>query len=184
MSASRELIDTIQAMSEGTPYVVEETPDGFDVRLDIADARWYSLIYEEGIKQTFIQHVALDEAKKSLSITDDCYEVTWQVDPDLSEPSTAPVLYKSDERTAGRAYELGARKEFAWNTHGQYADVLDFRLTENEGRNLIRTASEELGWDENVPGAATAGLVFGAAGGGFALMVLIALLVGLLLGKF
>lgn len=46
MSDVHELLAAAQARTVGTPYVVTETPRGFDVNIDIENASWYALLYK------------------------------------------------------------------------------------------------------------------------------------------
>lgn len=84
IDTSRPMIDTsrflveVRSLAQGTPYVVKATDDGFDVRVDVADAQWYALVYKEGLRKIFTHHVALDEAKGSYTVTDDAYDLEWQ----------------------------------------------------------------------------------------------------------
>ena len=84
MSASQELIEAVRARVADTPYRLEETADGFDVGVDLADAKYYTLMYQKKLEKTFTYRVKLDEASKTMSITDDSWELSWKRGADVS----------------------------------------------------------------------------------------------------
>jgi hypothetical protein len=43
MGTSAGLITSLRAAAAGTPYAVRETPQGFDLTIDVADARWLAV---------------------------------------------------------------------------------------------------------------------------------------------
>jgi hypothetical protein len=59
MSGDREFFERVQEAAEGTPYVVTETADGFDVALHIVDAQWFGLFNKAGLQRLYIHHVKL-----------------------------------------------------------------------------------------------------------------------------
>jgi hypothetical protein len=52
VSARREFFEGVRRAAEGTPYVVTETENGFDVTLDIVAAQWFGLFNKAGLKRT------------------------------------------------------------------------------------------------------------------------------------
>ena len=70
MGTSAELITAVRAAAAGTPYAVRETPKGFDLTIDVADAQWLAVFKAHGLKKVFTHKVALDEARQSMTITD------------------------------------------------------------------------------------------------------------------
>jgi len=180
VSTREQLVQRVRELADGTPYVVEDTAAGFDVRVDVADATWYSLMNKEGLTKVFTHHVAVDEERQSLSVTDDSYTVTWKAGVGLGDGTPVPQVSGSAERVMGRVYEFGGEKIFAWDEKGQYGEVVSYRLNSREGHALIRTAADQSGYAEKAGGAQKTGLVFAIIGGGIALIVVIALVVALL----
>ncbi|MCR6031233.1 hypothetical protein GGQ22_07215 [Nocardioides sp. zg-579] len=149
MTDVEELVAAVRRRAEGTPYVVTETPSGFDVQIDIADASWYALLYKEHLSRTWIYHVKVEDgATKTLSITDDVRTVDWRVGAESRDGQPVPVLGGSLSRQLGRVESQGFQKVYATNEHGEYAKVLDIRFDSAEGRDLIRGPARELGWTE------------------------------------
>ncbi len=174
------LHDAVRALAAGSPYAVEPTEKGFDVHVDVADAQWYALFQKQGLRSTVVHHVAVDEEKRSFTVTDDSRTVSWQAGLDGSRP----VLRGSAQRMVGRTIELGARKEWAWDEKLHYGKVLDYTLDTEESRSLIRTAAGGLGYRERLPGVVKGAIVMAVIGGGGAVVTLVVLGVAALMGKF
>ena len=175
-----ELEDGVRALADGSPYAVTGTEHGFDVQVDVADARWYSLFRKEGLNRTFVHHVRVDDAKRSYTITDDSRTVAWEVGLD----GKVPVLRGSAERTVGRTIELGRKKVWAWDEKLRYGKVLDYTLNTEESRALIRTAAQELGYRERMPGVVKFAVAMAVIGGVGGLAALVAVGITALAGKF
>lgn len=177
MGEADRLLDAVRARTEGTPYVVEPTAQGFDVRIDIENASWYALMYKQHLSRTWIYHVAVDEAAKTLSITDDVRGVDWRAGAESEGGVPTPVLKASLSRELGRIESKSFQKTWAVNERGEYGKVVDFSFDAAEGRNLVREPARELGWDERMGGAQRIGLY--VAVGTIALLVLAGIVVGI-----
>lgn len=147
MSDAQELVAAVRARTEGTPYVVEETGSGFDVRIDIENASWYALLYKQHLSRTWVYHVKLEGAK-TLSITDDVREVDWRAGAESRGGVPTPVLTASTSRDLGRIESKSFQKTWGVDEQGGYGKVVDYQFTSSEGRDLIRGPAEELGWTE------------------------------------
>jgi len=173
----------VQRAAQGTPYVVEPTGRGFDVRIDVADATWYALMYKEGIHKVFTHHVQVDEEQGRYSVTDDGYDVEWQAGADVSG-SPRPRLSASAERQVGTSREISFRKEYAWDEQGRHGKVVDYTFSSGEGNQLIRAAAERLGLRPVLPFTSKLALVIGIVAAAGAVVVVVLLLVAAALGKF
>ena len=74
MTDARDLAAAVRRLAAGTPYVVQETADGFDVRVDVADARWSGLFHGQGLRKVSVHHVRVDAAARELRLR-------WRRDP-------------------------------------------------------------------------------------------------------
>ena len=54
MSSSTELLAAVRAATTETPYIVRETPRGFDLTIDVADARWLAPIRAHAVEVTVL----------------------------------------------------------------------------------------------------------------------------------
>ena len=141
--------DRVASHAEGTPYVVSPTPEGFDVALDIVDARWYQLYAKAGLERTFVHHVTM-AGGRDFTITDDSHTLEWE--------AGHPRLGARVERFLGRRYDVGFRKTIAVTEDARIDTVVDYAFSSEEGRKLIKGAAKELGLREHLPASAKAGL--------------------------
>ena len=141
--------DRVASHAEGTPYVVSPTPEGFDVALDIVDARWYQLYAKAGLERTFVHHVTM-AGGRDFTITDDSHTLEWE--------AGHPRLGARVERFVGRRYDVGFRKTIAVTEDARIDTVVDYAFSSEEGRKLIKGAAKELGLREHLPTSAKAGL--------------------------
>ena len=141
--------DRVASHAEGTPYVVSPTPEGFDVALDIVDARWYKLYAKAGLERTFVHHVTM-AGGRDFTITDDSHTLEWE--------AGHPRLGARVERFVGRRYDVGFRKTIAVTEDARIDTVVDYAFSSEEGRKLIKGAAKELGLREHLPTSAKAGL--------------------------
>lgn len=184
MTDADTLFEAVRERAEGTPYVVERTDEGFDVRLDLADARWFDLMHKRGLRTAYTHHVRLDEAEHVLAITDDMRSVEWRAGADVGHGGMRPVLAAQAQRATGRFHEVSFHKEYGLSEDGHLGEVVSYSFSSKEGLTLIREPAKELGWTERMPVTAKVGLVFGVVGGVGALVTVVVLLVLLALGKF
>jgi hypothetical protein len=156
-----ELFRGVQQAAEGTPYVVQETEQGFDVTLDVVDAQWYGLFNKAGLQKVYIHHVKFPK-HGVYSITDDSRTVDWV--------AGVPQLKASAERQYGRVTEFGVRKVWAFDEHGHFGVQADFEFNSEEGRDLITGVAGQLGLQQRRGAAEKVGIGFAAlALGGIAI---------------
>lgn len=182
--ATHELIEAVRASLEGTPYVLRETPDGFDVSLDIENASWYAAFYKEHLELVWIYHVQVkDSDGKVIAITDDARSVSWKAGATVQDGTPTPVLGGSVSRSAGRTEVRSFKKVYAVGEDGHYGKVVDYSFNSAEGRTLIRNAASAHGWSEVRGTAEKIGLY--VALGTLALLIVagLAVLVGFLLTR-
>ncbi|GAB2870208.1 hypothetical protein [Nocardioides pacificus] len=174
-AAAHAFLEAVRDAADGTPYVVTPTAAGFDVTLSIADARWFALFNRAGLKKVHLHHVQVQD-DGSYTITDDARSVEWV--------AGVPRLAATGERTVGRVREIGAQKVWAFDDHGRFGPVVDFRFNSEEGRDLIVGVADHLGLRQRRGAAERIGLAFAVVGGVGALATVLLLVVAALLGKF
>ena len=140
--------DQVARNAEGTPYVVTPTAEGFDVGIDIVDARWFELYRKVGLSRTFVHHVAVDGT--TYTVTDDSRTLEWE--------AGSPRLGATLERFVGRKYELSFQKTVAVSERARVEKVVDYTFSSEEGRRLIKAAAKEQGLKEHMPLNAKIGL--------------------------
>lgn len=171
----RELFGQVQAAAAGTPYVVAETDQGFDVTLDIVDAQWFGLFNKAGLEKVFIHHVTFPEPGR-YTIVDDSQSVQWV--------AGVPQLKASAERQYGRVIELGAQKVWAFDERGRFGVQADYSFNSEEGRTLVTVVAEHLGLSLQRGGVEKGALYIGVFTAVGAVVVLILLLIAWLTGAF
>jgi hypothetical protein len=140
--------DQVSRNAQGTPYVVTPTAGGFDVGIDLVDARWFELYEKVGLSRTVVHHVAVDGT--TYTVTDDSRALEWE--------AGSPRLGATVERSSGRKYELSFQKTVAVSERARVEKVVDYRFSSEEGRRLIKGAAKEQGLREHMPLNAKIGL--------------------------
>jgi hypothetical protein len=148
LSTSAELIQRVREAAEGTPYVVQERPYGFDVTINVVDAQWYTLLRKRGLERVFTHEVRLDEDRKKLSVTDVEHSLRWDAG---TAPGGPPSMHAERRLRRGRVHQY--RREVAVGVDartGQLGIPVDYSFRSGEGRGLVREAARELGWSESM----------------------------------
>lgn len=159
----------------GSPYVVTPTEAGFDVSLDIADDRWWTVLGKAGLTKTYVHHVAAP-GDGTYTVTDDSRTVEWV--------AGVPRASVRAERVQGRVRELGVEKAWGVREDGSVGNVVDYRFSSEEGRDLITAVAGQLGRRQQRGGAERIGLVVAGIALVGALITVVTLLVLFLTGAF
>lgn len=168
MTTSAELVARVRSAATGTPYVVVERSEGFDLTVDVANAEWLTALRAHGLHRVMTHRVRLNEAKHRLSITDIENDVSWNGGPDGRGLS----LHARRTVKRGRVISYSKRMEFGVDARsGRGGKVVDYTFRAGEGRDLIRRAAKDAGWSEQMgaeqrgalwfAGLTLAGLVIG-----------------------
>lgn len=172
-SGADDLRAAVAEQTAGTPYSVVPTPDGFDLRIDLADARWYGLLGTAGRRKVVQHRVRLEESARRYSITDDHYDVHWTAAADPAA-GQVPRLVASAEvtRFQGRVREVSFERTLGVDAEtARPAVVVDYVFDSAQGHRLVREPAQRLGWRERMGDAQRIGMVAGIAGGGVAALV-------------
>ncbi len=178
---SQTLYAVVCTLADGSPYVVTPTGRGFDVHVDLADARWYGLFERHGLRVAYAHVVVVDEAERWFTVTDISRTLEWEAGASLS--ARRPVLRAASERRVGRIREVGVRKEWGWDDKLRFGKVLDYTLDTEESRSLIRTAAARLGYKERRPPSVKFAAAAAALGGVIAVLTLVLLCVAAASGR-
>lgn len=165
-SDAAPLYESLRRSTEGSPYIVEPTPKGFDFKVDIANAQWWDLLGRSGLTKSYVHHVKVIDSR-TYSITDDLLTITWNVG--------VPTAQRTYKRTYGRNISIGFGKAYALDNDLKPAEVYSYTYSTEESRRMIQSAARALDMKEKWPAAAIFGLVFGIIGGFGAVVTLITL---------
>ena len=180
MATTDDLIAAVRRAASDTPYAVRETADGFDLTIDVADARWATLFTAHGLKKVFTHRVRLDGAARTLTITDISNTFSW------GAGGTTPRLKAAAGTQRGRVHERSFRKELGVDLRsgevGKVGKVVDYSFSAGEGRDLVRAVARQHGWSEKMGGTQKGAAVFAGVVAGLLVLgglgVLVARLVG------
>ena len=160
MSNTDQLIAAVREAAEGSPYVVEEKPYGFDLTIDIVDTQWWTLLRKSGVKRVFTYEVRTKDAAKKMTITDVANSVRWSG----GGVSSAPSLHAEKSVQRGRVYQYSFQKEIGVDAKtGRLGTPVSYSFRSGEGRDLIRDAAKRTGWSEKMPAEAKGALIFAGA---------------------
>ena len=161
MSNTDQLIAAVREAAEGSPYVVHEKPYGFDLRIDIVDAQWWTLLRKSGVKRVFTYEVRTSDRAKKMSITDVSNTVRWSGGGGVS---SVPSLHMEKSFQRGRVYQYSFQKEVGVDARtGRLGTPVSYSFRSGEGRDLIRDAAERTGWTEKMPLEQKGALIFAGA---------------------
>jgi hypothetical protein len=172
-------LDGVRRAAEGTPYRVDKTPDGFDVRVDVTEPRWTSMLRQQQTRFVFTHHVRM-ESDETYTITDEQLRLSWEAGDSGGGPPR-PVLSASAVRSVGRHYTYRRRKAYGLKPEGGFGEVVDFRFRSKDGHDLIRSVASDLHLNEEMPKAMKTGLAIGIAGVVLALVAMAAAAVVILI---
>lgn len=133
--------DAVAAATTGTPYTVTATKRGFDVRLDLADARWWALYQRQGLRNSYRWRVK--QQPNYYTITDRQITLNWR--------AGVPSAAMSWEMKSGRILCLSRQKIWALSDRGRIEPVVDYRFNAREGRDLIRAVARQQRLKERPP---------------------------------
>lgn len=158
MSNTDQLIAAVREAAEGSPYVVQEKPYGFDLRIDIVDAQWWTLLRKSGVKRVFTYEVRTDDRAKKMTVTDVANSVRWSGGGGVS---SVPSLHMERSFQRGRVYQYSFQKEFGVDARtGRLGTPVSYSFRSGEGRDLIRDAAKRTGWSEKMPLEQKGALIF------------------------
>lgn len=179
MSPDPTIVDAVRLAAAETPYRVVEQPYGFDLTLDIVDARWLTLFKANGLRRVFTHEVRLEPAKRRFTVTDVANELRWDAGTD---GALVPSLHVLQKMKAGRIHEVSFEKQIGFSPDsGRVETVVDYRFDSGAGRAMITRVLEGAGWKQAWSTEMKIGLVGALLGGGVALTVAVLLVVFLVI---
>jgi hypothetical protein len=147
---TRTLIEAVRFRAEEIGYQVDETPAGFVVERNLADARYWGLLHKAGVRTLTGHEVRVDEAAGRVSITDVQRHLEWRAGND-GAGELRPSWSLHAETTRGRIAAVGTKKSWGVREDGNLGTIEDYSFDTNAGRGSIRAAMDELGWSERMP---------------------------------
>lgn len=163
MSTAAAFAAAVRTAVQDQPYtVVDEIPDGFTVQIDVADARWWGLLQQRGLRSTFRWVVRMG-GPGTYSVTDTSTRLDWAAGAD---GQLRPSL--SARASTFQGTQISLRRESIWGLRedGTFGPVVDYVFDSSEGRALIDAVAERQGLKKTMNSAAKVGLIvaIGAVG--------------------
>lgn len=153
MTKADEFRAAIAKATADTPYAFTPTDVGFDLHLNLADAKWYGLINKSGLQVEYICRVEIGE--DDYTIEQGKRRFSWSA----GIPTRGRL-----EMSKGRNYELSFEKIWAFDENFRPAKVVDYSFSSLESLSLVRTVGKQLGLRERMPTTMKIGLVVGLIG--------------------
>lgn len=144
MKTATQLIQDLTQTSQNTPYVITPTDTGFTMSINIADAKWYTLLYKNGLKKVFTIDAKLDESKHSAQTTDTLYELDWQGGADAG--TVAPRLGGQIKVQKGEVWSYQAGKQYGVSEDGKVGETASYSFSSSEAKKWLDTQLKEAGW--------------------------------------
>lgn len=166
--AAYQLYERLKRATEDSPYIVTPTDVGFDLKIDIVDAKWWGILNRAGLKWSYVHHVNVIDST-TYKVIDETVKVTWS--------AGVPSAQYSYEKTYGRSYNIAFGAAYAFNDNLKLAEVYNFKFNSEEGRQMLKAAAKSLGMKEKLPWPVLVGAI--VALGTLALLVLSGIGVGL-----
>lgn len=159
MQTSTELTDALIEHSHDTPYIVTATDDGFDMTLNIVDAKWYTLLYKNGLKRTFKIHARLDDKNKVARTTDTLYSLDWQGGADAG--TLMPRLGGQVSVQKGEVWNYSSSKQYGITEDGKVGKTVDYTFSTSEAKSWLDSELKAAGWKRGLGAEAKGALIVG-----------------------
>jgi hypothetical protein len=163
MNTKHELITELINRTNGTPYIITETDDGFRLTLNLVDAKYYTLMYKNGLKKTFTIDAKVDEPKRSVTTTDTLYELDWQAGADVN--TFTPRIGAKLDVQKGEVFQFEMRKQYGVSEQGKVGKVVDLKYSTVEIKKWLDTQLADMKWKREMGGIAKGALVVAAIAG-------------------
>lgn len=171
------LISQIKNNALETPYTITETDKGFVLALNIVDAKWYTLLFKNGLKKTFSVDVALEESSKKAKTNDQLFELNWEAGVGGAEPR--PHIGARINVSQGEIVSYQSHKEFGVSESGNVGQVVDYKFDSREAKNWLNDQLAAAGWSRGMSWQTKVGLWVGIGAIVLVLGIVVALLITL-----
>ena len=161
MTSKPQLISNLINASNDSPYIIEETENGFRMSLNIVDAKWYTLLYKNGIKKTFTIDAKLNEGKQTAATTDTLYTLDWQAGADAE--TFVPKLGGKIGVQKGEVWSYQAGKQYGVGADGQVGETASWRFNSTEAKAWLDGQLKANGWHRTLGATAKGAIIFAVA---------------------
>lgn len=161
MTSKSQLISNLINAANNTPYAIEETDNGFRMSMNIVDAKWYTLLYKNGIKKTFTIDAKLNEGKQAAATTDTLYALDWQAGADAG--TFVPKIGAKLNVQKGEVWSYQAGKEYGVNNDGKVGETASWHFNSSEAKAWLDGQLKASGWHRTLGATAKGAIIFAVA---------------------
>ncbi|BDZ54175.1 hypothetical protein [Agromyces marinus] len=171
MTRTRTLTESLIAELEprlaDTAYTIDRTERGFDVVLDLADAKWWMPLSRNGLKETFVHQVAVDESARRYSVNDVARAIEWKAGLDGQR---MPSLRAGMSGHSGTVITRRRKITIGVSDRAAVERVVDIAFDSTAVAEQIDAAAAQVGLAKAMGRDQRIGLVVGLAGLGIAVL--------------
>lgn len=151
-ASAQALFDGVRRATHDTPYTVTPTEKGFDLKVDIVDAKWWGVLNRAGMTKAYIHHVSVPDPQ-TYEVTDAYVDVEWS--------AGVPSAHYTQEHASGRVYKKSFDVAYAFNEDHKLEKIYSYTFDSEESRKLLKDAAKSLGMKERMGATEKIGLAVG-----------------------
>jgi hypothetical protein len=160
MTTAQELTQIVSEAAKDSPYIVKSTDKGFEVSLNIVDAKWVLPLGTGQVKKYFRIDAKLDETTHAATLNDTLYELEWTAGVD---GSLVPHIGAQLNMQQGEIHEMqfgAVIGKPTGSTGGQ--GVVTYSFTSDKAKKWLNEILAANDWKKKMGMQAKIGLTVGA----------------------
>jgi len=171
MNTAQQLIQHITESAKDTPYVITQTADGFELSLNIVDARWVMPLGTGNIKKYFTITAKLDETSRVARLNDSLYELEWSAG---LNGQLVPHIGAQVQVQQGTIYQVHIGGVLGTQTE---SGITTYQFSSSEAKKWLNAILAQDGWKKAMSIQTKIGIIAACFGGLVALGAIILILV-------
>lgn len=171
MNTAQQLTQHVTELAKDSPYVITPTTDGFELSLNIVDARWVLPLGTGNIKKYFTITAKLDETSHVARLNDSLYELEWSAGLNGQLEPHVGAQMKVQQGTIYQVHiggVVGTQAE---------SGVTTYQFSSGEAKKWLNTILAQDGWKKGMSTQTKIGIIGASLGGLFALGAIILIIV-------
>lgn len=171
MNTAQQLTNHVVELAKDSPYIVTPTADGFELALNIVDARWVLPLGTGNIKKYFTITAKLDETSHVARLNDSLYELEWSAG---LNGQLQPHIGARMEVQQGTVYQVHIGGVIGTQAPG---GVTTYQFSSAEAKKWLNAILLQDGWKKAMSTQTKIGIIAASFGGLVALGAIILILV-------
>lgn len=158
-TTAQQLTQLVTEAAKDTPYVVKPLENGFEVALNIIDAKWALPLGTGRINKYFTIRATLDEATHQATLNDTLYQLEWSAGVD---GSLTPHIGAEIQVAQGEIHEMQLGVVIGTpKAEGQAIGATTYKFSTDEAKNWLKNLLVANGWKKKWGLQAKIGLTVG-----------------------